>query len=434
MRGVPTRTSFELSTPDPSTGAFGRPVSRRTVLLGGLAASLVPFGLSACSGGAGSSRSVSAAAATGTARNGGVLRVARPPASAAETLDPASSLSAYEYLAALYNRLVKQGEDGSTQPDLATHWETSRDAMTWTFTLREGVTFHDGKNFTSSDAAYTLEHILDPATKSPQAGVMSPFIDPAGISTPGPTTLVVKLKSPNAEFVTLLMNYNCYVIPEGSGASIGKSGIGTGPFKLASFEPAGKGVVEANPDYFDGRPVLDSIEFSAIADVQARVGALLAQQVDLVAQTNLDFGTASSVRASSTATTATVKNAQWYVMPMLCTLAPFTDVKVRQAFKLAYQPQELMDLAIHGLGTLANNNPVPPTDPNYLDYSVDPDPEEALALLKRAGLDPLKQVLYTSSYEPVLSPLAQAYQGSVKDAGITVELQTAPADSYYTDV
>jgi peptide/nickel transport system substrate-binding protein len=433
MRGLPTGTTAEQSAPDRSAGPFVRPVGRRTVLLGSLAASLAPLGLSACSSGA-DSQDVSAEAVTGKTRKGGTLRVARPPASKAETLDPASSLSAYEYLAALYNRLVKQGEDGTTKPDLATEWEMSANALTWTFTLREDVTFHDGKSFTSADAAYTLKHILDPGTKSPQAGVLAPFIDPAGIKTPTPTTLVVELKQPNAEFVTLLMNYNCYVIPDGSGASIGKTGIGTGPFKLRSFEPAGKGVVEANADYFDGRPVLDSIELTAIAEVQARVDALLARQVDLVAQTNLDYGTASTVRASSTATTATVKNAQWYVLPMLCTTAPFTDVRVRQAFKLAYQPQELMDLAIHGLGTVANNNPVPPTDPNYLDYSVEPDPDKAQALLKQAGASSLKQVLYTSSYEPVLTPLAQAYQGSVKKAGISVELRTSPADSYYTDV
>jgi peptide/nickel transport system substrate-binding protein len=407
-------------------------ITRRSALLGGVAAVTAPWLLAACGSGSGSSPQ--AAAATGTAQQGGTMHIARPPASDAETLDPASSLSAYEYLGALYSRLVKQAPDGTATPDLATHWESTTDSLKWTFTLRDGVKFHNGKAFTSADAAYTLAHILDPATKSPQAGVLSPFLDKSGIATPDGKTLVITLKSPNAEFVSLLMNYNCYVIPENSASTIGASGIGTGPFQLVSFKAAGKGSVKANADYFGGKPKLDAIEFTAIADVQARVNALLAGQVDLVAQTNLDYATSKTVAASSTATTATVKNAEWYVLPMLCKLAPFTDVKVRQAFKLAYQPQEVLDLAVHGRGTVANNNPVIPTDAYYLDYKVTPDPEKAKSLLQAAGLLAKGQDLYTSSYDSVLTPMALAYQSSAKKAGLTVNVKTAAADSYYTDV
>jgi peptide/nickel transport system substrate-binding protein len=407
-------------------------ITRRSALLGGVAAVTAPWLLAACGSGSGSSPQ--AAAATGTAQQGGTMHIARPPASDAETLDPASSLSAYEYLGALYSRLVKQAPDGTAAPDLATHWESTTDSLKWTFTLRDGVKFHNGKAFTSADAAYTLAHILDPATKSPQAGVLSPFLDKSGIATPDGKTLVITLKSPNAEFVSLLMNYNCYVIPENSASTIGASGIGTGPFQLVSFKAAGKGSVKANADYFGGKPKLDAIEFTAIADVQARVNALLAGQVDLVAQTNLDYATSKTVAASSTATTATVKNAEWYVLPMLCKLAPFTDVKVRQAFKLAYQPQEVLDLAVHGRGTVANNNPVIPTDAYYLDYKVTPDPEKAKSLLQAAGLLAKGQDLYTSSYDSVLTPMALAYQSSAKKAGLTVNVKTAAADSYYTDV
>jgi peptide/nickel transport system substrate-binding protein len=93
----------------------------------------------------------------------------------------------------------------------------------------------------------------------------------------------------------------------------------------------------------------------------------------------------------------------------------------------------VMDLSIHGLGTVANNNPVPPTDPNYLDYAVAHDPEKAKSLLSSAGFSGGQQ-LYTSSYEPVMSILAQAYQSSAKSSGLDISIQTAAADSYYTDV
>jgi len=410
---------------------LGRGLSRRTLL--GAAALAAPLGLAAC-GSSGSGPSVEATAVSGTAAKGGTMRIARPPASSAESLDPASSLSAYEYLGALYSRLVKQAQDGSVLPDLATSWESNADSTTWTFTLREGVKFHNGKAFTSADAAYTLTHILDPKIQSPQAGVLSPFLSASGISTPDAKTLVVELSSPNAEFVSLLMNYNCYVIPDGSAKTIGTTGIGTGPFKLKSFVPAGQGTVLANSDYFGGAPVLDSIQFTAIADIQARVDALLAGQVDLIAQTNIDYATSKTVTASSIATTATVKNAEWYVLPMLTTAAPFTDVNVREAFKIAYQPEDLLKLALYGRGTVANNNPVVPTDANYLDYKVTPDPDKAKALLKAAGLSSATEQLYTSTYDSVLTPMALAYQSSVKSAGLNISIKTASADSYYTDV
>lgn len=406
-------------------------LSRRTLL--GAAAIAAPLALAGC-GSAGSGPSAEATASTGTAAKGGTMRIARPPASSAESLDPASSLSAYEYLGALYSRLVKQAQDGSVLPDLATSWESSADSKTWTFHLRQGVKFHNGKAFTSADAAYTLTHILDPKIQSPQAGVLSPFLAASDIATPDANTLVVKLSSPNAEFVSLLMNYNCYVIPDGSGKTIGTTGIGTGPFKLKSFVPAGQGTVLANSDYFGGAPVLDSIQFTAIADIQARVNALLAGQVDLIAQTNIDYATSKTVTASSTATTATVKNAEWYVLPMLTTAAPFKDVNVREAFKLAYQPDDLLKLALYGRGTVANNNPVVPTDANYLDYKVTPDPDKAKSLLKAAGLSSATQQLYTSTYDAVLTPMSLAYQSSVKSAGLNISIQTASADSYYTNV
>ncbi|MFD8004140.1 ABC transporter substrate-binding protein [Streptomyces mirabilis] len=140
---------------------------------------------------------------------GGTLRIARPPASEAETLDPASALSAYEYLGALYNRLVRVDANGDLAPDLAESWEPDAQARTWTFRIREGATFHDGRRLNAADAAYTLRHILDKATASPQAAVLASLIDPKTLRTPDEHTLVVPLKTPNAEFPSLLTHDNC---------------------------------------------------------------------------------------------------------------------------------------------------------------------------------------------------------------------------------
>jgi hypothetical protein len=153
-------------------------LSRRTVLAG--AAGLAGLGLLTLSGctPARSNPTIPEAATTGAAKSGGRLRIARPAASAAETLDSASSLSAYEYLGALYNRLVKLDEEGVTVPDVAGKWSATPDGVTWTFRLRQGVTFHDGRRFTAGGAIYSIKHILDPGTGSPQGEVLAAMIGP----------------------------------------------------------------------------------------------------------------------------------------------------------------------------------------------------------------------------------------------------------------
>ena len=408
--------------------------SRRAVLAGTAGiAGLGLLALTGCSTGA-SSTTIPEAAATGTPVQGGRLRVARPAASAAETLDSASSLSAYEYLGALYNRLVKLDEKGVTVPDLAEEWSASPDGVTWTFRLRRDVRFHDGTRFTAADAIASIQHVIDPATASPQGGVLGDMLDPGSMSAPDPHTLVFQLKTPNAEFPSLLTAYQCYIVPADAIATIGSTGIGTGPFRLSSFHPAGSGSVEAFEDHFAGRPVLDGIDFSSIQDTTARVNALLAGQIDLISQTNLDFATARVVSASSRATVARVENAQWYTIPMLATSAEFQDPLVRQAMKLAYDPDQILATALQGTGTAGWDNPVPPSLAAFVDVDRAYDPDQAKALLAKAGVPGLRTTIHTSSYESVFTPMAVAYRDQVKAAGIDLTVTNASSDSYYTEI
>lgn len=402
-------------------------INRRAALVGavGIAATA---GLTAC--GAAPLR-VPEQAATGAARRGGTLRIARPAASAAETLDPASSLSAYEYLGAIYNRLVRLDVKGRTVPDLATEWSSNADATVWTFLLRKGVHFHDGHRLTARDVRYTIGHILDPDTASPQAGTLSLIKSVEAVDT---TTVRFRLKTPNAEFPSLLTAYQCYVIPDGSAATIGSTGIGTGPFRLDSFTPAGPGAIRANPEHFAGRPTLDRIEFFSIQDTSARVNALLARQVDLLSQTNLDNPTARVVAGSAGTTVARVVNAQWYTIPMLATSPEFRDPQVRTAMRLAYDPRKILSTALQGTGTAGWDNPVPPELAGWLDHRREYDPEKAAGLLRKQGKEPFRATIYTSAYEPNFTAIATAYADQVKQAGIRLRIANAAADSYYTEI
>ena len=404
-----------------------RSINRRTLLEGMLGGAAM-LGLAACGA---PPLNVPEHAATGVARRGGTMRIARPAATAAETLDPASSLSAYEYLGALYNRVVKLDRDGETVPDLATEWSSNADATVWDFKLRSGVHFHDGRELASRDVRYTFQHILDPATASPQAGPLK-LIDT--IDAVDATTVRFQLSSPNAEFPSLLTAYQCYVIPDGSAAEIGHTGIGTGPFILQSYTPAGAGAVRVNDNYFDGRATLDRIEFYSIQDTSARVNALLSRQVDLLAQTNLDNPTARVVANSPGTTIARVQNAQWYTIPMLFTSKEFADPQMREAMKLAYDPKAVLSTALQGTGAAGWDNPVPPQLKAWLDDEREYDPEKAKGILRSIGRAGFTTAIYTSAYEPNLTAIATAYADQVKQAGITLHITNAAADSYYSQI
>lgn len=433
-----SQRSEDLSRPGQTEGSWQHSrLPRRTMLRMAAAGALAATGLGALSGcSAEGPVALPEDAATGDPARGGRLRIARPANSKAETLDPAASLSAYEYLGALYNRLVRLNEGGQPVPDLAEDWDVTPDALRWTFRMRDGVRFHDGRACTSRDAAFTLAHILDPDIGSPQAGVLNTVMSVGGISAPDPTTLVVELDAPHSDLPSLLTAYQCYVVPDDSTlAEMQTSGNGTGPFKLSSFRPGGRGTIEAVDDHFAGRPVLDGIDFFSIQDTQARVNALMAKQIDLISQTNLDFATAQVVAASSAATIARVRNGQWYTIPTLATSADFADVRVRQALKLAYDPQRILEVAVQGAGTIGNDNPVVPTDATHLDAPHVRDPERAKALLAEAGFpDGLDFELSTSALDPVFTPMAVSFSNAIAEAGFRARVRNESADSYYTQV
>jgi len=361
----------------------------------------------------------------------GTLRIPHPlTMNGKDTLDPASPLN-FEYaIIMLYDRLVSLGEGGQIIPALATAWEANEDATAWTFTLREGVTFHDGKPLTSADVAYTFRHILDPAVEAPAAATLN-LIET--IETPDEGTVVFQLGQPHADFPSLLVEYMARIIPDGSGDTIASTGIGTGPFKLESFNAEGTTVLVANDDYWNGAPQLAGIELIALADAEARGIALQADQVDIILNTTATQ--AALFEGNPDYTVLSFPTGQWGTLVMRTDTPPFDDVRVRKAMRLVADRQAMVDLVLDGQGTVACDNPVSTTDIYFLETECPPNIEQAKALLAEAGYaDGLEVTLYTSDAESIYIPLAEVYQQQAAAAGINVNLEIVPADSYYTDV
>ena len=210
-------------------------------------------------------------------RRGGTLRMSVDQAVA--KLNPLLIRVNPEYMVAelLYSSLTRLKPDMSAEPDLAASWSSTPDLLEWTFVLRKGVTFHDGSAFTADDVVATFEAILDPKTASPARQNVGPI---AKVSARDASTVVFTLSAPFADLPVTLAYTNAKMIPAAvikSGmARLDREAIGTGPFKLVSFEPERQIVVARNDAYYDkARPYLDRIQIVVYPDSTAEGSALI---------------------------------------------------------------------------------------------------------------------------------------------------------------
>ncbi len=348
----------------------------------------------------------------------------------AESLDPLSPNRFYEVNDLIYSRLVRQDDAGQPSPELATSWTSNADATEWTLTLQPGVTFHDGSAFDAADVAYSLSRIEDPELASPVSAVLG-FID--RVEVVDPMTVKILLEAPHAGLPILLLDYRVRVIPEGSGPTIEDNPIGTGPFKVESFDPEGTTRLVANETYWEGRPLLDAIQFTAIPDSEARNQAMLAGQLDLNTITRDQMASYADNPAFQV---QSFPSGGWFGIVFRTDTAPFDNPLVRRALRIAVDRQAMMTLMVGETGgTVGCDTPVRADDPFRANLDCPQDIEGAKALLAEAGYpDGIDIELVTSDLEPGMVRFAEVYQAQVAPAGIRVSLKLAPADGYWDDV
>jgi len=373
---------------------------------------------------------ISAAVLGGTA-TAGTFRLAHDVGYAgAESLDPISPSRFFYANQMLYSRLVRQDQNGMPSPDIATQWQASADAKTWTFELREGVKFHDGSDLTAADVKYTLERIKDPKIDSPVAAVLG-VIDSVEIINEH--KVAIKLSAPHADLPLLLMDYRVRLIPEGSGDTIAKSGIGSGPFMLEELDPEGTTLVKAFPEYWEGQPAADAIEIIGIADSQARVQALMAGQLDFE-----DSVISQQVRLfqNDNFKTQSIATGEWRALVFRTDTAPYDDARVRKALRLAVDREGMMKLVSGaGAGTVTCDHPVWSGDQYRADIDCSQNIAEAKRLLKEAGYpNGIDVEISAADNEPEWIRMIEVYQQQAKQAGINVKLKVAASDGYWSDV
>lgn len=423
--------------------AFDRPIRRRDFLkavsLGASASALA-----AC---VPATSIPSVPAASGSPVTGGSLAPGSPAVTktvrfamtgkvtSADTADPHFATTTHDgrLSSASYEQLARFDESLQATPQLAESWEPNADASEWTFKLRSGVKFHDGEAFTAKDVVYSYRRILDPALKSPGAGNLA-ALDPDGIEAVNDLTVRFKLKDANVDFPLSTVFRQAYIIRDGATSDdLKATANGTGPFVLDTFTPGETPTVFVkNPDYWEaGMPKVDAIELTAIPEGPSRVAALQRDQVDIIEEppaTDYD-----SLKGGADTTIVTQVKGNMELIAMAIDTPPFDNPKLRQAMKHVIDRQKMLDLLVGGYGTLVNDIPISET----LQYAIQGPPRQhdvakAKQLLSEAGYpNGLTVKLSVSDVQARFVEFATVYQQLAAEAGVTVELDVRPADTYW---
>lgn len=402
-------------------------MTTRRELLQGAAAGGALLGagglLSAC----GNVRGAAATVPSGPPRRGGQLRVGMIGGGKSESFNPSTggiTLINVAMVCAVFDSLTRIGPDLSVQPGLATSWERSDDARTWVFTLRDGVTWHDGRPFGAEDVVYSLRWMSEP-TNGLANSVANVDLD--RLRTRGDRTVVVPLKRPDVIFPTTIGS--SWIVQRG--AKDFTHPIGTGAFRFRSLSPGQQSVCERNDDYWDdGKPYVDSLVIQSINDDTARVNALIAGQIDVMGQIPYTQAKAQASRGAVRLLDSPSTNSQSFYMRV--DKAPFDDVRVRTAMKLAVDRRQLIETALQGYGQVAND--LNGRGLQFYDASIEQrqhDPEQARALLKSAGHDGLKVTLQTAPAVPGMVEAATLFAQQAKAAGIEIKVAQSPANTYF---
>src|SRR5262249_43106578 len=201
------------------------------------------------------------------------------------TLDPAFLTDAYAASVAeqVFDGLVQFDANLNVVPCIAKSWQASYDGLVWTFHLRQGVKFHHGREVSADDFVYTFTRLLHPHTASPRAwlfervqGAKDFLAGKAerveGLQALDTYTLQITLSQPYAPFISILGMVQAQVVPreevERLGSAFGRQPVGTGAFRFVHWMAGEKISLEANKEYFEGRPFLDHLHYSIITDPQ----------------------------------------------------------------------------------------------------------------------------------------------------------------------
>jgi peptide/nickel transport system substrate-binding protein len=399
----------------------------------GLSATTVGGLLAACGGSTPASNT--SASSSAAPKAGGTLKVAMPSPTVA--VDPTTMYDTGSIAIAqqVCEYLVWVNNDLSLRPVLAEKWSADATAKVWTFNLRKGVTFQDGKPFGADDVVATMNILLDPKTVSAALSSFQGILSQGGVQKVDDSTVTFTLDQPFADFPYMVgsTNYDCLILPTTFKAGTWQDNpVGTGPFKMTKFTPKQGATFVKNPSYWDkGKPYLDGVDVQFIEETQAQALALQSGSIDMMlsspVQGSQALFSAPNIKVLTTPSTMS------RFLHMRVDTAPFTDKRVRQALAYTIDRAALVKALFDDKATVGNDHvfsplyPLAPTDIPQRSQDI----AKAKSLLAAAGMaNGVTMNLTVEEFEEV-PQYATLIQQMAKQAGINLKLNQVTVTYYY---
>ncbi|MGI8778845.1 MAG: ABC transporter substrate-binding protein [Solirubrobacteraceae bacterium] len=419
-------------------GYIGRREFMRRGAVVGMSLPLVGFLATACgSGESQQSGSAGAEANKADVKKGGAIRTGiQTPGS---DLDPikVNNQGALSVLGQSAEFLIFSNRDLKPVPRLAESWKPNRDGSQWTFKIRQGVSFQDGKPMTAEDVAATFNLHADPENGSNALSAFTGVLSKGGAQAIDESTVMFELDAPNGNFPfsTSSDNYNLVILPKGfDPTKWSKTFPGTGPWKLEKYTPNVGISYTKNPDYWDKtrQPLPDRSEVKFYEKEEAAILGIQGDEIDMLAQFSPVNG--KPLLTDPNISILELRAAQHRELHMRTDKEPFNDKRVRQAVALLINRDNIVKGLLEGKSDYGNDSPFAPAYPTT-DKSVaqrKQDVERAKALLSEAGKSNLSVELRGwSGFE--MPQYGALVQNDLKAAGIGVKLNFTDAASYYGD-
>ena len=319
----------------------------------------------------------------------------------------------------VYESLTTVDESGAVLPQLATAWTISEDGQTYTFTLVEGATFHDGTAFDAEDVKFTFDRAMAEDSTNPSKGIWQPI---ESVTVIDPKTVEIKLTRKDAFFLFNLAQGDASIVAPESVETNVTTPVGTGPFRYADWTRGDRLILEKFADHRNAADVaVDRVEFRFISDPAAATAALMAEELDafpgfpapeLMTQFDADPRFKTVVGSTNGEVILALNNAK----------APFDDLLARQALSHAIDRDEIIDGAMYGMAVPIGSF-YPPHGPGYVDLTgtYPHDTDKATTLFKEAGVD--EELILRVPPFPYATRSGEIVQAQLAEAGVKVKLE-----------
>ena len=370
-----------------------------------------------------------------TAKKGGRLRAAWSTHGPTDTLDPILFTEglAYSRGRAHLNNLVQFNDDLSVRPELAENVEVNSNATEFTFELRKGVTFHDGKDFTADDVVYTMNRHMGEDSVSKAKTLVGMVSEWKKIDS---HTVKAVLSSPNADLLPTLATFHFKVVQDGAEQKEGyfNKVIGTGPFTCEEFTPGVRSVSKRNPNYWREGPNLDELELFGITDQVARQNALASGDIQMMS--DLDFKAIKLIESNPDLQIHSVESGAYTNYVLMLDRAPGNNPDFVETIKLIQNRSRLVRAVLKGQGGVGNDHPIGPAYGVHHCETLEQtelDRNRAAFHLKKSGISEM-EVITSDAAGAGANDMTLIMQAEAAKIGLKLQVKKVPSDGYWGTV